>query len=266
MIIKILKFAPSLIAPIESGEKTKTWRLNDDKQLDVNDELQFVNSANGETFGYATVEQVVVKRIEDLNEDDKEGHEAYENTEKMLAEFRKFYGPDVTEKSVVKVVKYSFHKQKQHVNDVTNTTQITEVKLFTDGGSRGNPGPSAAGIVLFDMHDNIVISTGKYLGITTNNQAEYQAVLQGLEISRLHSARIVHIYMDSLLVVNQMSGIFKIKNRELWPIHQAIKELVADFEKVTFTHVPREMNRRADAEVNKILDSQEKSGIPSDLL
>lgn len=265
-MIKTLKFSSELIPLIESGNKTKTWRLNDDKQLEVGDQLQFIDSSTGAVFGYGQIEQVVSKRVKDLDKNDQEGHETYQNNEEMLAEFRKYYGPNVTEDSIVKVVKYAFSKYKKSNNDVSNTTQKTEVKLFTDGGSRGNPGPSATGIVLMDMDDNVVTSAGKYLGITTNNQAEYQAVLQGLEIAKNYGARTIHVYMDSLLVVNQMVGIFKIKNRELWPIHQAIKDLIATFEKVNFVHVPREMNRLADAEVNKMLDSHAKSGIESDLL
>lgn len=131
-----------------------------------------------------------------------------------------------------------------------------EIKLYADGGSRGNPGPSAGGFVLLDMEDNELVSSGKYLGITTNNQAEYHSLKGGLEAARKMQVQIVHVYMDSQLVVNQMLGIYKIKNRDLWPIHQAIKDLVTSFKKVTFTHVPRELNKLADAMVNETLDSR----------
>ncbi|HSX23650.1 MAG TPA: reverse transcriptase-like protein [Candidatus Saccharimonadales bacterium] len=131
-----------------------------------------------------------------------------------------------------------------------------QVKMFADGGSRGNPGPSASGYVLLDMDDKVLTSHGEYLGITTNNQAEYQAVKFGLEDALKRGAREVAVYLDSLLVVNQMNGVFKIRNRELWPIHVAIQELLQRFKKVTFAHVPRELNKLADAEVNKALDRQ----------
>lgn len=135
------------------------------------------------------------------------------------------------------------------------TTIITEVQLYADGGSRGNPGPSASGYVLLDMSNQVVLSAGEYLGVTTNNQAEYQALKLGLEraLADFH-AREVHVYMDSMLVVNQMKGIFKIKNRDLWPIHNACLELVQKFDKVSFDHVPRELNKLADEEVNKAMD------------
>lgn len=130
-----------------------------------------------------------------------------------------------------------------------------EIKMFADGGSRGNPGPSASGYVLMDMDSNLLTERGIYLGITTNNQAEYHAVKFGLEEALKNGAQQVDVYLDSLLVVNQMKGVFKVKNRDLWPIHEAIQELVRQFKKVSFTHVPRELNKLADAEVNKCLDA-----------
>lgn len=136
--------------------------------------------------------------------------------------------------------------------------QTSEVKLFADGGSRGNPGPSAGGFVVLDMDDQILTESGKYLGITTNNQAEYHSLKGGLEMALKMGARTVHVYMDSMLVVNQMKGIYKVKNRDLWPIYEAIKKLVPQFKEVTFTHVPREYNKLADGMVNKTLDSQKE--------
>lgn len=131
-----------------------------------------------------------------------------------------------------------------------------QIKMFADGGSRGNPGPSASGYVLMDMDDNVLVERGVYLGITTNNQAEYQAVRFGLEDALKRGAREVEVYLDSLLVVNQMKGVFKVRNRDLWPINVAIHDIVKSFKKVSFTHVPRELNKLADAEVNKCLDAE----------
>ncbi len=130
------------------------------------------------------------------------------------------------------------------------------IKLYGDGGSRGNPGPSASGYVLLDMNNNILIKSGVYLGITTNNQAEYQSLKFGLVEAKKIGAQEVEVYMDSLLVINQMKGVFKVKNQELRPHHEAIKILAAQFKKVTYTHVPRELNKLADAEVNETLDAE----------
>lgn len=139
---------------------------------------------------------------------------------------------------------------------VQSITVAREVKLFTDGGSRGNPGPSAIGYVLLDMADQQIVVKSKYLGITTNNQAEYQGLIQGLEECRKLQVRQVHVHMDSLLVINQMKGIYKVKNRDLWPVYEAAKELTGAFKQVTFTHVPRELNKIADSMVNECLDTE----------
>ncbi|MEO8862948.1 MAG: ribonuclease HI family protein, partial [Candidatus Saccharimonadales bacterium] len=96
-------------------------------------------------------------------------------------------------------------------------------------------------------------------GITTNNQAEYQALKFGLERAHKLGVQVIYVYMDSMLVVNQMKGIFKIKNRDLWPIHAAIIKLAKTFKKITYTHVPRELNQLADSQVNKCLDAEAKA-------
>ena len=132
----------------------------------------------------------------------------------------------------------------------------THIKTYSDGGSRGNPGPSASGYVLMDMDNNIIKKAGVYVGITTNNQAEYLSLKFVLEEAQKYGAQEVDVYMDSLLVVNQMKGIYKVKNRDLFPIYESIKELATNFKKVNYSHVPRELNKLADAEVNTVLDAE----------
>lgn len=133
-----------------------------------------------------------------------------------------------------------------------------EVKLYADGGSRGNPGPSAGGFVILDMNDQVLYESGKYLGITTNNQAEYHSLKGGLEAVIKMNVKQVHVFMDSMLVINQMKGIYKVKNRDLWPIHESIKVLLPNFKTISFTHVPRELNKLADSMVNQTLDAQKE--------
>lgn len=147
-------------------------------------------------------------------------------------------------------------------NNTTNTSDNEKPKdslvIYSDGGSRGNPGQSAAGYVILTSDESHTLERGgKYLGITTNNQAEYQAVKLALESAIKFDANNVKVYVDSLLVANQLNGVFKVKNKELWPVHEAIKQLAEKFDDITFTHVKREHNQLADDEVNKILDSQE---------
>ena len=141
------------------------------------------------------------------------------------------------------------------INDAKEAT-YDHLIAYTDGGSRGNPGPSAAGFVLLDIGETVIREGGTYLGITTNNVAEYQAVYLALEEALSLGATEVSLRMDSQLVANQMNGIYKVKNADLRPIHERIKELAAKFDKVTFTHVLREYNQLADGMVNKILDAE----------
>lgn len=146
-------------------------------------------------------------------------------------------------------------------NDVDNTSKDFAV-IFTDGGSRGNPGPSAAGYVIFDSSQRAVAEGGEYLGVTTSHQAEYHGVRIGLERALEMGYKQVELRIDSMLVVNQMRGSYKIKNRELWPVHERIREIMKQFDRVSFNHVQREFNKLADGMVNKTLDAhtREKNG------
>ncbi|MGI9028079.1 MAG: reverse transcriptase-like protein [Candidatus Saccharimonadales bacterium] len=142
------------------------------------------------------------------------------------------------------------------VRSVRKSAALPKAKLYTDGGSRGNPGPSALGYVILDMEDNVVKKDSGYLGVTTNNQAEYQALKAGLEASIKLGVQELEVYMDSTLVVNQVQGLWKMKNQELMPHHAAITALIPKFERITFTYVPRALNKLADAMVNECLDAQ----------
>lgn len=152
----------------------------------------------------------------------------------------------------------SVKKQELIGNEVAKTTDLSHLVIYSDGGSRGNPGPSASGFVIMNDQEHVIHEGGMYLGVTTNNQAEYHGVRLGLEKALEMGARTVDFRIDSLLVVNQMNGLYTIKNRELWPINERIRELITKFDKVTFTHVKREFNQLADGMVNKILDARAK--------
>ncbi len=146
---------------------------------------------------------------------------------------------------------------KQNDNVDKNATDI-EATVFSDGGSRGNPGPSAAGFVIVNNQQEVVAEGGELLGITTNSQAEYHGVRIGLEKAIELGLKRINFKIDSMLVVNQLRGEYKVKNRELWPIHERIRELITHFDKVSFSHVPREFNQLADGMVNKTLDSHKE--------
>ena len=127
--------------------------------------------------------------------------------------------------------------------------------LFTDGGSRGNPGQSAIACVLLDpVAGTVVQEHCERIGIETNNVAEYRALIEGLKIAvRYHPNRLV-CHLDSELIVKQLSGEYQVRMATLQPLFQEIREMSKEFPAITFKHVPREDNHHADRLVNKALD------------
>lgn len=133
------------------------------------------------------------------------------------------------------------------------------LKLNCDGASRGNPGLASTGYVIRDDSDGIIAKGGTFLGVATNNFAEYNAVIEGLErVFALYPDQKIDldIFLDSKLVVEQMNGHYKVKNPTLLPLFFKIKNLVNEIENVRFQHVPRTYNKLADSEANKVLDSR----------
>jgi ribonuclease HI len=246
------------------GEEISTWRLFDDDNLSVNDEIELIDMVEVDrpdswrSIGRATITKIIEKRLGDVQKRDMVGPRPFRGPEAMLEALKEVYGRPVTLATPVKIIFFDFEPEQivsQPSKGQRSEPEIgRKIKIFADGGSRGNPGPSASGFVLLTKNNEIILDQGVYLGITTNNQAEYQALKLGLEAAQKLGVKEVEVYMDSLLVVNQMKGVFKVKNRDLWPIHQAIKDLAAEFEHVSFAHVPRELNKLADAAVNRALD------------
>lgn len=131
---------------------------------------------------------------------------------------------------------------------------MTKYILNTDGGARGNPGPGAIGVVLKTGRNVIVKEVGKYLGQSTNNEAEYQALIEGLNVAREKGATELACRLDSELVVKQLRGEYKIKSVRLKNFYIQIKNLEKEFKKVEYAHVPRSQNKEADRLVNETLD------------
>ncbi len=122
--------------------------------------------------------------------------------------------------------------------------------IYTDGASRGNPGNAGIGVIL--KSDNKSIEKIKsYLGIRTNNQAEYEALITALKkVNKSH----LHIFTDSLLLANQITGKWRVKNPNLGPLYKKAKELISGFEHVSIIHIGREQNKEADRLANEAID------------
>jgi ribonuclease HI len=260
--MKVLKLNHDFAEQVILGKANATWRINDDKDLHVNDIVRLVdkveplNPSTWVEIGIARITRVLEKQLGKVIQQDLTENEKLLPIDELLKVYRTYYGPQVNSETPVKIISFEFKALEQQQENLANTLIINEVRLYSDGGSRGNPGPSACGYVLMDMNNLIISEEGVFLGVTTNNQAEYQSLKLGLEAALKHKATVVHVFMDSMLVVNQMKRIYKVKNQDLIPINNSVKQLVSQFNKVSFTHIPRERNRRADSKVNEILDAQ----------
>lgn len=131
--------------------------------------------------------------------------------------------------------------------------------MYADGGARGNPGPAAAGAVLFELdakgeQGDVIVEVGKYLGETTNNQAEYRAIILGLKKAKELNFEMIDVRLDSELAVKQLNGEYRVKNEGLAKLFLEVFHLKQHFHTIAFSHVRREYNKAADAVVNRTID------------
>lgn len=130
-----------------------------------------------------------------------------------------------------------------------------EATLYTDGGSRGNPGPAAMGFVL-TIVGREPLCRKEFLGEATNNEAEYRALLAGLAEARRQQVDVIDCFLDSELVVKQLNGLYRVKKYDLKSLYEGVRALAAGFTRISFMHVPREQNKEADKLVNEALDER----------
>ncbi|MFH1631456.1 MAG: ribonuclease HI family protein [bacterium] len=136
---------------------------------------------------------------------------------------------------------------------------LKRARLFADGGARGNPGPAAAGFVLFELDADgslgpKIFEQGVYLGTATNNQAEYSAIVYGLKKAKELGIESIDVRLDSELAVKQLNGEYRVKNAKLAEYFLEIHNFKQKFREIRFSHVRREFNKEADAMVNKAID------------
>ncbi|PIZ60853.1 hypothetical protein COY18_00495 [Candidatus Saccharibacteria bacterium CG_4_10_14_0_2_um_filter_41_11] len=260
--MKTLKFNHSDAQKILQGLKTTTWRLYDDKDLSVDDQIKIIDKVDPASpkawtiIGLGKVTEVTEKKLGKAGDEDMKGHESYSSKEEMLKTYKFYYGERVTFDTPVKIVHFAFTPTAG--DTPSQGMLLEEAKIYTDGGSRGNPGDSAGAYVICSMDDSVVEKSGYYIGMATNNQAEYYGFLKGLGRARDLGISNITLFSDSQLVVNQMKGVYKVRNQELAPLHQQVSEIANFFEKINFIYIPRELNKEADSEVNRILDDKER--------
>ena len=124
-----------------------------------------------------------------------------------------------------------------------------------DGAARGNPGPAGIGAVVMDTEGAVLAEIAEGIGVATNNVAEYRAAISGLARARALGAREVTLRSDSLLLVEQLAGRYKVRNAGLRPLHAEVRAIAATFDAIAYEHVPRERNREADRLANQGVDA-----------
>ncbi|MCL2094683.1 reverse transcriptase-like protein [Candidatus Saccharibacteria bacterium] len=144
----------------------------------------------------------------------------------------------------------------RNASEVSKPRGQRSVMVYTDGGSRGNPGPAAIGWHIVSDTGKELARGGEFIGQANSRQAEYLAVKKAAQVARELGAESVSFFCDSLMVVSQMNGVYQVKNRDLWEITDEIDEILHHFQHHIFNHIPRSQNAAADSEVNKILDAR----------
>ncbi|HXL04068.1 MAG TPA: ribonuclease HI family protein [Bacillota bacterium] len=140
---------------------------------------------------------------------------------------------------------------------------LIEVTIYTDGASRGNPGSAGIGAVILDADGSCLMELCEWIGIATNNEAEYIALIKALEAAKALGARRVRVYADSELVVRQLKGEYAVKSPRLRPLFMEARRLKDEFDKFSICHIKREKNARADVLANIGIDSgSDKPGKP----
>ena len=141
---------------------------------------------------------------------------------------------------------------------ISNGVKYEKLKIFTDGGARGNPGPAGIGAVIFDEKGNVIAEISEYIGETTNNQAEYKALIAGLIKAKELGARELEVFLDSELVVKQLNREYRVKDKDLASLFMQVYNISLGFKKIIFKHIFREKNELADKLVNQALDKAGK--------
>lgn len=143
------------------------------------------------------------------------------------------------------------------------TVWVEKIIIYTDGGARGNPGPAGIGVVITDAKGAVLKKISNYIGEQTNNFAEYEALIAALEAARemfkekIHDVQVT-VYMDSELVVRQLSGAYKVKDHNLKQQFARVGQLAGTLKHISYNHVPREKNAHADKLVNDAIDKAGK--------
>ena len=162
----------------------------------------------------------------------------------------------------------TYEKLAKTTNPTDNRGALNGATVYVDGGSKGNPGPSAIGYYIVGEDGKEIKRGGEFIGFATSRVAEYYAMKEGIEQATELGLKRVRFVSDNLMMVNQLRGIYQVKNQDLMLIYNDIKKLLENFEAVAFVHVKRAQNAEADGEANKALEGhfKRKKKLPPELV
>lgn len=146
-------------------------------------------------------------------------------------------------------------RQDSHIKDIL---PLKRLYIYTDGASRGNPGEAGAGIIIFNEDGKIIKKTKRYLGNTTNNVAEYLALIIALKEALKLKGDVVHLFSDSELIVRQIKGIYKVRDRKMRALSYEVKKLLSQFIQYDIICIDRRKNKEADKLANLAIDEQNR--------
>ena len=171
---------------------------------------------------------------------------------KTLEEF-----PDLTNGKIKKLLLEASKLFSPAVNYKPQAT-TEHITFYIDGASRGNPGKASIGVVMMNSHGQIIDELKRYIGETTNNMAEYQALIEALAEGKRVGSTKVQVFSDSELMVRQLNGVYKVRDAKLLDLYKEAKLLISGFEDFKIDHITRDKNSRADALANEALDNHLK--------
>jgi ribonuclease HI len=152
-----------------------------------------------------------------------------------------------------------FHNPVQNKADNAYRNAANGVTIYLDGASRGNPGPSGLGYYIIDENGKEVKRGGEFIGFATSRVAEYYGLKEGLEQAIELGLKKVNFRSDNLMMVNQLNGVYPVKNKDLFQVHEDVLRLISKLDAFSIMHVPREQNRVADAEANRAMDEHARA-------
>ena len=163
-----------------------------------------------------------------------------------MKRYRESYNPSLNKMT---------ERREAQIKDILPVKQLY---IYTDGASRGNPGEAGAGIIIYNADDKILVKTKKYLGNTTNNVAEYLALIIALKEALKLKADVLHLFSDSELIVRQIKGIYKVRDRKMRALSSEVKKLLSNFIQYDIICIDRRKNKEADKLANLAIDEQNK--------